>query len=170
MKVSAQNVHGRRNLSGFTHLDGKGQARMVDISSKRPIDRHAVAQGCINVNKDVIYQLRSSGSIRKGDVMGTARLAGIMAAKMTSQFIPLCHNIPLNFVAIDLDIDDTTSSITVQATVASNHRTGVEMESLMAVTIALLTIYDMCKSIDKQMTISDIRLVKKTKANDHSEK
>lgn len=142
---------------------------MVDISPKRPMDRVAVAQGRINVNKDVIEKLRASGSVEKGDVLGTARLAGIMAAKMTSQLIPLCHHIALDSVAVDLDIgDEGRSSITVQATAAANHKTGVEMESLTAVSVALLTIYDMCKSIDKQMTITDIRLVEKTKAGHRS--
>lgn len=136
---------------------------MVDIGCKEAVERGAKAQGSIKVNRDVLDKLASSGSVKKGNIMGTARVAGILAAKMTSSLIPLCHNIPLNSVRIDMSIDEKDSFIRVEASATTNYSTGVEMECLTAVSVALLTIYDMCKSIDKKMLISDIKLVSKIK-------
>ncbi|MDO4788336.1 MAG: cyclic pyranopterin monophosphate synthase MoaC [Johnsonella sp.] len=144
----------------LNHFDAQGRAHMVDIGAKKDTERIAVAQGCISMKKEA-YVLMRSGKAEKGDVLGIARIAGIMAAKKTSGLIPLCHNILLNHVSTEFDFDDARCRTKVRAKVKSAGKTGVEMEALTAVTVSLLTIYDMCKSMDKGMHISDIELVRK---------
>lgn len=144
----------------LNHFDAQGRAHMVDIGAKKDTERIAVAQGCISMKKEA-YVLMRSGKAEKGDVLGIARIAGIMAAKKTSGLIPLCHNILLNHVSMEFDFDDARCRTKVRAKVKSAGKTGVEMEALTAVTVSLLTIYDMCKSMDKGMHISDIELVRK---------
>lgn len=144
----------------LNHFDAQGRAHMVDIGAKKDTERIAVAQGCISMKKEA-YVLMRSGKAEKGDVLGIARIAGIMAAKKTSGLIPLCHNILLNHVSMEFDFDDARCRMRVRAKVKSAGKTGVEMEALTAVTVSLLTIYDMCKSMDKGMHISDIELVRK---------
>jgi len=145
----------------FSHFDSAGNARMVDVSAKGDTVRRATARGMITLS-DQAYSMVRSGSIKKGDVLGVARIAGIMAAKKVDHLIPLCH--PLAITGIDLDFNfvDETLSIEIKATVGITGKTGVEMEALTAVSIAALTIYDMCKSVDKGMVISEICLLKKS--------
>lgn len=145
---------------GFTHLDAAGHARMVDVSAKPPLRRTAVARGRIRLQAATVALIRGGG-VPKGDVMATARLAGIMAAKRTADLIPLCHPLPLSQAAVDLQLGD--EGIDVVATVACTAATGVEMEALTAVSVALLTIYDMCKAVDKSMLLGDIVVVEKRK-------
>lgn len=132
---------------------------MVDVSHKEKTDRRAVARAEITMNDGAIQALRA-GTVGKGDVLGVARLAGIMAAKKTSELIPLCHPVPLTHIAIDFDIAD--NGVSIEATAKCTEKTGVEMEAITAATVSALTIYDMCKAIDKQMVIGDIYLAKKT--------
>jgi cyclic pyranopterin monophosphate synthase len=146
-------------MSGLTHLDESGAARMVDVAGKAVTAREAVATGRISMSSAAAAAIRA-GSVQKGDVLATARIAGIMAAKKTADLIPLCHPLPLTRVAIDLAPDE--SGVTVTATAATEGKTGVEMEALTAASVALLTLYDMAKALDKAMTIHDIRLVSKT--------
>ena len=143
----------------LTHLDDKGAARMVDVSAKPDTQRRAVAAGRITMSPDAAAAIRA-GAVAKGDVLAVARVAGIMAAKRTGDLIPLCHPLPITSVAIDLAPDDT--GVTATATVTTTGKTGVEMEAMTAVSVALLTIHDMAKAVDKTMTISDIRLLEKT--------
>ncbi|MBN2184180.1 MAG: cyclic pyranopterin monophosphate synthase MoaC [Candidatus Krumholzibacteriota bacterium] len=144
----------------FSHIDKDGQIRMVDISGKTVVKRTAAAAGEIRMKKETIDML-SSGSIRKGDPIASARVAGIMAAKKTSDLIPLCHPLPLDNIEIDFKIGE--EKISIESRVVNVARTGVEMEALTAVAIAALTIYDMCKAVDKGMTIGKISLKSKTK-------
>ncbi|WP_294280403.1 cyclic pyranopterin monophosphate synthase MoaC [uncultured Sphingomonas sp.] len=146
-------------MSGLTHLDDEGSARMVDVGAKAVTARQAVASGRITMSADAAAAIRA-GSVQKGDVLAVARVAGIMAAKKTSDLIPLCHPLPLSKVEIDLTLDAT--GVTATATAATAGQTGVEMEALTAVSVTLLTIYDMAKALDKHMTIGDIRLIAKT--------
>ena len=146
-------------MTGLTHLDATGAAHMVDVGGKSVTPREAVATGRITMSPEAAAAI-IAGSVKKGDVLAVARVAGIMAAKKTSDLIPLCHPLPLTRVAIDLTPDET--GITATATAATDAKTGVEMEALTAVTVMLLTIYDMAKAIDKGMTIGDIRLLSKT--------
>lgn len=146
-------------MSGLTHLDAEGAAHMVDVSAKATTSREAVATGRIAMSSDAAEAIRT-GAAAKGDVLAVARVAGIMAAKRTSGLIPLCHPLPLTRVAIDLAQDD--EGITATATCRTDGKTGVEMEALTAVTVTLLTIYDMAKAIDKGMTIGGVRLLTKT--------
>jgi cyclic pyranopterin monophosphate synthase len=143
----------------LTHLDESGAARMVDVSGKSATGRTAVAQGRIRMSADAAAAIRDS-AVAKGDVLATARLAGIMAAKRTAELIPLCHPLPLSAVAVDLAVDD--GGVTATATVRTAYVTGVEMEAMTAVSVALLTVYDMAKSIDKAMRIEAVRLLSKT--------
>lgn len=145
-------------MSGLTHLDDAGAAHMVDVGGKDATRREAVARGRIDMVPDAVRAIRD-GSAIKGDVLAVARVAGIMGAKKTSDLIPLCHPLPLTRVAIDLAVDDT--GVVATATAATEGKTGVEMEALTAVTVALLTIYDMAKAIDKGMTIRDVQLLTK---------
>lgn len=144
----------------LNHFDEEGRAHMVDVGAKKDSERIAIAQGCISMKREA-YFLMKSGRAKKGDVLGIARIAGIMAAKKTSELIPLCHNIVLQHVSIEFDFDDARARTRVRAEVRSTGKTGVEMESLTAVSVSLLTIYDMCKSMDKGMHISDVELVRK---------
>ena len=144
---------------GFTHLDPQGRARMVDVSSKEPTHRRAVARGRVCMEPDVAAALRA-GEIGKGDVLAVARVAGIQAAKRTSELVPLCHGLSVSSVAVDFEVGD--DSVGIEARVETVDRTGVEMEALTACSVAALTIYDMCKSMDRSMTIGDIALWEKS--------
>lgn len=149
------------NDSRLTHFDEQGQAIMVDVSGKTETHRTAVASGLIKVSQPVFEAIRQ-GTAAKGDVLGVARIAGIMAAKNTSSVIPLCHPLPLSKCSIDFELLEAECAVKAIATVKVTGLTGVEMEALHAVSVALLTIYDMCKAIDKRMEISDIHLDKKS--------
>jgi cyclic pyranopterin phosphate synthase len=151
----------RRSAAGLTHLTATGEARMVDVSAKPPLTRRAVASGHIALKRATLNLIRSGGT-PKGDVLAVARVAGIQAAKETSRLIPLCHPLPLSSVEVTFAFDRRGISIT--ATVKTTAATGVEMEALTAVSVAALTLYDMCKAADKSMTVSGIRLVEKTKS------
>jgi cyclic pyranopterin phosphate synthase len=146
-------------MTSLTHLDSAGAAHMVDVSAKTVTSREAVAEGRITMSREAATAIRS-GAAAKGDVLAVARIAGIMAAKRTSDLIPLCHPLPLTRVAIDLQTDDT--GVTATATARTDGKTGVEMEALTAVSVTLLTIYDMGKAIDKGMIIDGIRLLAKS--------
>lgn len=147
--------------SSFSHFDEAGQARMVDIGGKSTSRREARASGRITMSP-TSYRLVRQGEMAKGDVLGVARLGGIMAAKKTAELIPLAHPLAINRATVEFLFDDSRQAIEIQATVAVDGRTGVEMEALTAVSVAALTIYDMCKSVDKEMVISDIRLLFKS--------
>ena len=144
----------------LTHFDAHGQAHMVDVGAKAATHRTAIAQGSI-VMSPATLAIILSGSAKKGDVLGIARVAGIMAAKKTSDLIPLCHPLALTRVTVDLTPNEPTSSITCNATVETVGPTGVEMEALIAVQVALSTVYDMCKAVDRGMTIIDVRVLEK---------
>ncbi len=144
----------------LTHLDAQGHATMVDVSAKAETSRTAVAKGVVRMSAEALG-LIVEGRAAKGDVLAAARIAGIMAAKKTSDLIPLCHPLALSKVAVDLTPNVTDTLIEITATVTCSGRTGVEMEALTAVTVAALTIYDMVKAVDKSMHIDDIRLVLK---------
>jgi cyclic pyranopterin phosphate synthase len=146
-------------MSGLTHLDQDGAARMVDVSGKAVTAREAVASGRITMSAEAAAAIRA-GTVKKGDVLAVARVAGIMAAKQTSSLIPLCHPLPLSAVEIALDLDET--GVTATATARTSGQTGVEMEALTAVSVALLTVYDMAKALDRGMTIGEIRLIAKS--------
>ncbi len=146
-------------MGDLTHLGADGAAHMVDVSAKADTAREAVAEGRITMSAEALEAVRA-GNIKKGDVLGTARIAGIMAAKKTSEFIPLCHPLMLSKIAIAFEFED--HGIRAEARVRLNGPTGVEMEALTAVSVALLTLYDMAKALDKSMVISDIRLLSKT--------
>jgi len=145
----------------FTHFDAQGGAIMVDVSHKEPTVRRAAAKGRIRMSAEC-YDAVRRGSIKKGDVLGVARIAGIMAVKQTGSLIPLCHPISIEQAAVDFEYDDPECSITACCTVKTTGVTGVEMEALTGVSAALLTVYDMCKAIDRGMEIGCIRLVEKT--------
>jgi cyclic pyranopterin phosphate synthase len=151
----------RREGKELTHLDAKGRARMVDVSSKRISERTAVAHASVKMEKATLDLILSSG-IEKGDVLAVARVAGIMAAKKTSELIPMCHPIAVTSVEIDFQFDKKASTITAEVTAKTRDRTGVEMEALTGAVTAALTIYDMCKAVDRSMTITAAQLVKKT--------
>jgi cyclic pyranopterin phosphate synthase len=149
-----------KDQSALTHIDGKGEARMVDVSSKPATERVATAEGRVVMSKATL-DLIVSGDAKKGDVLGTARLAGIMAAKRTSDLIPLCHPLALSKVTLDIAADNKLPGCIVRATVKVTGPTGVEMEALTAVSIACLTIYDMIKAVERGVRIEGIRLVEK---------
>ena len=146
--------------SPLTHFDAQGQAHMVDVGAKDITRRQAVAQGRITMQPATLALIQA-GNAKKGDVLGVARLAGIMGAKQTSSLIPLCHPIALTRVAVDFEVDADASTVICRATAECSGQTGVEMEALTAVNIALLTIYDMCKAADRGMVISDVKLLEK---------
>lgn len=146
-------------MNGLTHIDAAGAAHMVDVGGKAETERQAIATGRISMTKEAAAAIHE-GSAKKGDVLAVARVAGIMAAKRTSELIPLCHPLPITKVAIDLATDE--DGVTVIATVRTRGQTGVEMEALTAVSVCLLTLYDMGKSLDKGMIINDIRLMEKS--------
>jgi len=143
----------------LSHLDAQGRARMVDVSAKDVTDREATARGLVRMRPETLA-LISSGGLPKGDVLAVARVAGILAAKQTSALIPLCHPLPITSVAVDFDLEPD-AGVGITATVRVSGRTGVEMEALTAVSVAALTIYDMCKAVDKEMVIDRVRLVHK---------
>lgn len=145
----------------LTHIGASGEAHIVDVGDKVETARVAVAEGFVKMKPETLALIRE-GNAKKGDVIGTARLAGIMAAKQTSTLIPLCHPLMLTKVAVDISEDDALPGLRVQATVKLSGKTGVEMEALTAVSIACLTIYDMAKAADKGMEIGSIRLLEKT--------
>jgi cyclic pyranopterin phosphate synthase len=146
-------------MADLTHLGADGAAHMVDVSAKADTAREAVAEGRITMSAEALEAVRA-GNIKKGDVLGTARIAGIMAAKKTSELLPLCHPLMLSKIAIAFVFED--HGIRAEARVRLNGPTGVEMEALTAVSVALLTLYDMAKALDKSMVMSDIRLLSKT--------
>jgi len=145
----------------FTHFDESGNAWMVDVGGKQETVREATASGSITISPQA-FELVRAGNIAKGDVLGVARIAGIMAAKKVADLIPLTHPLAINKVNVDFALREETSTIEITATVGITGRTGVEMEALTAVSLAALTIYDMCKAVDKGMVINDIRLERKT--------
>lgn len=145
----------------LTHFDNSGNARMVDVSEKNKTERVAIAVSRIRVSEETLSLIRA-GKIGKGDVLGVARVAGIMASKQTSNLIPMCHPLMISSCNIDFEINDEESCIDIKSTVKIVDKTGVEMEALTAATIAALTIYDMCKAVDKRMVIEGTHLLKKT--------
>ena len=145
----------------FTHIDEKGRVRMVDVTAKKPTERTAVAGGMISMNSET-FELIENLKVKKGNVLETARIAGIMAAKKTAELIPMCHPLNITHIQVDFSPDAAASSIGIEAVVRAIDQTGVEMEAITAVSVAALTIYDMCKSSDKEMTISKIQLLKKS--------
>jgi cyclic pyranopterin phosphate synthase len=147
-------------MTELTHLDEQGQARMVDVGGKAETERGAVAAGRVWMQPETLRLLRH-GDLPKGDVLGAARIAAIMAAKRTHELIPLCHPLLLTAVAVEFDYDEDASAVEICATVRCKGQTGVEMEALTAVSVAALTIYDMAKAVERGMTIGDIRLVEK---------
>ncbi len=147
-------------MKELTHIAADGRAQMVDVSQKPPSARTAVATGKISLSAETVRLIRRN-EIAKGDVIATARIAGIQAAKQTAHLIPLCHTIPLSDVKIQIDLSEGGAEITCSARTVA--QTGVEMEALTGVSVALLTIYDMCKAVDKEMVIGDVRLREKTK-------
>ncbi|NOD29408.1 MULTISPECIES: cyclic pyranopterin monophosphate synthase MoaC [Ruegeria] len=144
----------------LTHFDAQGQAHMVDVSDKEVTDRVAVAEGHIRMAPET-FEIISEGRAKKGDVLGIARLAGIMGAKKTPDLIPLCHPLPVTKVAVELTLDPDLPGVRIQATVKTSGQTGVEMEALTAVSTAALTVYDMTKAVDKAMEIGGIRVLLK---------
>lgn len=144
----------------FNHFDEAGNAIMVDVTGKEVSLRTAVAQGSIRVSAEIIEAIQK-GTSKKGDVLGVARIAGIMATKRTSDLIPMCHPLSLNKCSVDFDIDGKAGIVTAICTVRTEGKTGVEMEALTGVSVTLLTIYDMCKAIDKRMCIENVHLVTK---------
>jgi cyclic pyranopterin phosphate synthase len=156
MNESSSSVH----TPGLTHFDAAGQAHMVDVAAKTVTHRVAVASGRITMQPQTLAMV-ASGSAKKGDVVGIARIAAIQAAKRTSDLIPLCHPIALTRVAVELKIDEAECSVHCTATVECDGKTGVEMEALTAVQVGLLTIYDMCKAVDRGMVITDVKLLEK---------
>ncbi|MGF1521169.1 MAG: cyclic pyranopterin monophosphate synthase MoaC [Leptolyngbyaceae cyanobacterium] len=146
--------------SQLTHLDTRGEAHMVDVSAKPQTVREATAEGTIRMTAATLAQIEA-GNLPKGDVLGTARLAGIMAAKQTATLIPLCHPLPLSKVKVEIEPDETLPGYRILATVRTKAETGVEMEALTAVSVAALTLYDMAKALEKSMEIQTIRLLRK---------
>lgn len=149
-------------MSELTHINADGEARMVDVSAKPVQIREAVASGEIRLAKATLDAIES-GQAAKGNVLATARLAGIMAAKKTAELIPLCHPLPITHAEVNFETPPSRDRIVITATARIAAQTGIEMEALTAVSVAALTIYDMCKALDKQMQITDIRLLSKTK-------
>ena len=147
-------------MSGLTHFDAKGDAHMVDVSDKAVTSRIATAEGWVKMARET-FEIIREGRAKKGDVLGVARLAGIMGAKKTPDLIPLCHPLPVTKVAVDLMPDETLPGVRIEATVKTTGQTGVEMEALTAVNIAALTVYDMAKAVDKEMEIGGIRVILK---------
>ena len=146
--------------NSLTHLDEQGRAKMVDVGWKPVTDREAVARGSVYMLPETL-QLIMQGLVKKGDVFTIAQLAGIMGAKRTAELIPLCHPLPLNKVDVELEPDEAQSRVNISATASTSGKTGVEMEALTAVSVAALSVYDMCKAVDRGMQIGSIRLVSK---------
>ena len=148
-------------MNDFTHFNENGRAKMVDVSEKSETSRTAVAAGCVRMNRET-FELVKSGGMKKGDVLGAAQIAGIMAAKRTPDLIPMCHTLLLSGVDMTFDLNDADCTVEITATVHCQGVTGVEMEALTAVSVAALTVYDMCKAVQKDMEITDIRLLSKS--------
>ena len=166
MKNAAGDISGptsgaNKPADSLTHLDEQGRVKMVDVGGKPVTDREATARGHVTVQPETL-RLIKEGLMKKGDVLTVAQLAGIMGAKQTSNLIPLCHPLPLNQVQVELGLNETADQIDISATVSTSAKTGVEMEALTAVSIAALTVYDMCKAVDRGVRIEAIRLVRKT--------
>ena len=149
-------------MSKLTHIDAQGEARMVDVSAKPVQQRTATARGEIRMAKDTLRLIRRD-KIAKGNVLATARIAGIQAAKRTGDLIPMCHPLPISHCEVEFDFPKSANAIVITATAKVTAQTGVEMEALTAVNLAALTIYDMCKAVDKKMRITNVKLVSKTK-------
>lgn len=145
----------------FTHFNKAGRSRMVDVTEKGITDRVAIARGFITMKPETLKKVLE-GQMKKGDVLGVAQIAGIMGVKRTSELIPMCHNIFISGSDLNFEIDEENSKIVIEATVKNSGQTGVEMEALTAVSIAALTIYDMCKAVDKEMVIGEICVMKKS--------
>jgi len=145
----------------LSHLDESGQVRMVDVSSKAPTLRTAVAEGQVRMS-ETAYRLLTAQENAKGEVLNTARVAGVLAAKRCAELIPLCHSLPLSFVGVEFFMNDAAHTITVRSTCSTDYKTGVEMEAMTACSVAALTIYDMCKAADKGIVLQEIRLKHKT--------
>lgn len=150
----------KKNQEKLTHIDEKGRVKMVDVTDKAVTKRVAVAEGTMSLQPETLRLILEKG-IPKGDVFAASRIAGITAAKKTGGLIPLCHPLPITHADVDFRADETTGTIHIRATASIEAKTGVEMEALTAVAVAALTIYDMCKAVDKTMIISDIRLIEK---------
>lgn len=152
-----------QNPSGLSHVDAQGKARMVDVSAKPETERVAVATGTITMKASTLQAIRAGGTgMHKGDVIGTARLAGVMAAKRTAELIPLCHTLLLTDVQVDVEPDESLPGVRVRVTVRTTGKTGVEMEALTGASVTLLTVYDMAKAVDRGMIIGDISLAEKS--------
>jgi len=147
-------------MADFTHFDAEGKAVMVDVSDKEVTERSATARGSVIMQPETVAMIRDGG-MKKGDVLSVARLAGIMGAKRTPDLIPLCHPLALTSVKVDLTLDEARNAVDITATCKLKGRTGVEMEALTAVSVAALTVYDMCKAVDRGMRITDVRLTHK---------
>jgi len=147
-------------MSDLTHFNARGEAHVVDVGGKAESDRVAVAEGIIRMQPETLQRI-VEGTHGKGDVLGVARVAGIMGSKRTSELVPLCHPIALTKVEVDLEPDEANGAVRCTATAKTTARTGVEMEALTAVQVALLTVYDMCKAVDRGMTIDGVRLLEK---------
>ena len=147
-------------MSDLSHTDAEGRARMVDVSDKPVTGRMARATGSIRMRRETLDAIRAN-TIAKGDVLGVARIAGIMAAKRTSELIPLCHPLPLTDVRVDITLDETLPGLRVEAAARTAAQTGVEMEAMVAVSVTLVTVYDMAKAVDKSMVIGEISLAEK---------
>src|SRR6478672_12017228 len=161
MQDLSQNFSKLPDVAQLTHLDNSGEAQMVDVSAKVPTVRQAVAAGRVRMLPETFAAIEA-GNAPKGDVLGTARLAGIMAAKQTSQLIPLCHPLPLQKIEVQITADSQLPGYQIQASVTTKAETGVEMEALTAVSVAALTLYDMAKALEKSIQIESIRLLSKT--------
>lgn len=147
-------------MTKLTHLNESGEAKMVDVSQKKETSRIAIASGCISLNKDAIDGIKYNLN-KKGDVLGVARIAGIQGAKQCSNIIPLCHPLMITKISVDIEIIETEGFVSVSSSVGVDGKTGVEMEAMTATSVALLTIYDMCKAVDKNMVISNIKVMEK---------
>jgi cyclic pyranopterin monophosphate synthase len=158
--MSSKNQSGGEDNGGLTHFDAAGQAHMVDVGAKSETHRVAVATGTIRMKPETLAIVQS-GTAKKGDVLGIARIAAIMASKRTSDLIPLCHPLALTKVSVEFDIDTVQSSVTCTVQAETFGKTGVEMEALTAVQVGLLTIYDMCKAVDRGMVMTNVRLLEK---------
>ena len=148
-------------MSDLTHLDDQGRVRMVDVTAKAPTQRKATAQAVVHMSAETFHRI-AAGNVSKGNVLETARIAGVMAAKKTADLIPMCHPLNLTHVQVDFFPDADTHTIRIEGSARIVDQTGIEMEALTAVSVAALTLYDMCKAVDKAMTITDICLLKKT--------
>ena len=162
-RLATEQVRPRRPVGGgshLTHVDDEGKASMVDVGAKAATQRVAVARGSVVMQHETL-RLVAENAMEKGDVLGVARVAGIMAAKKTAELIPLCHPLPLDKVSVDLRIDEALSAVEIEATASTTAKTGVEMEALTAVSVAALTVYDMVKAVDRGTTVQSVRLVRK---------